>query len=331
MTDLLKSPRAWFNAILLIAVASVPVVAPMLGQQFYINVFARTMIWAIAAVSLNLIMGYGGMISFGHAVYLGIGGYTVGIMAFYGIDNAYIQWPVALALSAVFALIFGAISLRTRGVYFIMITLALAQMVYFLSVSAQKYGSDDGMTIESRSNFGLSWFDLEDRTTFYYFTFVILLICIFIAWRVVESRFGRAIRGAKSNEARMEAIGFSTYRYKLVAFVIAGTMCGLAGVLSANFEKYISPDMMNWPRSGEMIFMVVLGGMGSLFGPVGGAIAFWGLSEVLAGITSHWHLIFGPFLVLVVLFARGGIDGLFSRRRGAPGGSPGEAHGGAHG
>jgi branched-chain amino acid transport system permease protein len=323
MNERLKSARTWFNALLVIAVALVPVVAPMLGQSFYINVFARAMIWAIAAVSLNLIMGYGGMISFGHAVYLGIGGYTVGIMAFYGIDNAYIQWPLALVLCAAMALIFGAISLRTRGVYFIMITLALAQMIYYLSVSAEKYGSDDGLTINSRSDFGLSWFNLEDRTTFYYFTFVILLICVFVSWRIVESRFGRAIRGAKSNEVRMEAIGVSTYRYKLVAFVIAGTMCGLAGVLSANFEKYISPDMLNWPRSGELIFMVVLGGMGSLFGPIGGAITFWVLSEVLAGITNHWHLIFGPFLVLVVLYARGGIDGLFSRRRG----TAGDAHG----
>jgi branched-chain amino acid transport system permease protein len=315
------SPRAWFNALLLALCALVPVVAPALGEPFYINVFARTMIWAIAAVSLNLIMGYGGMISFGHAVYLGIGGYTVGILTFHGIESAYVQWPLALVLSALVALVFGAISLRTRGVYFIMITLALAQMLYFLAVSAHKYGSDDGLTIGTRSDFALPWFDLNDRTTFYYVTFAILVACLYVSKRLVESRFGMAIRGAKSNQTRMEAIGFSTYRYKLAAFVIAGTMCGLAGVLTANFEKYISPDMMNWPRSGEMIFMVVLGGMGSLFGPLGGAVAYWVLSEVLSSITVNWHLIFGPFLVLVVLFARGGIDGMLGRRGGTGGGA----------
>jgi branched-chain amino acid transport system permease protein len=309
----LRSPHGWFNAVLLVLCAVVPVAAPALGEPFYVNVFARAMIWAIAAVSLNLIMGYGGMISFGHAVYVGIGGYTVGILAFHGITSGWVQWPVALALSAVVALVFGAISLRTRGVYFIMITLALAQMIYFLARSAQKYGSDDGLVIESRSAFSIPWLNLENHTTFYYVIFVILVACLYLTKRIVASRFGAVVRGAKANEPRMQAMGFATVRYKLAAFVIAGTMCGLAGVLSANFEKYVSPDMMNWPRSGEMIFMVVLGGMGSAFGPLGGAIVFWVISEVLSGWTEHWHIIFGPFLVLVVLFARGGIDGLFRR------------------
>ena len=273
------------------------------------------MVWAIAAISLNLIMGYGGMISFGHAVFIGIGGYTVAIFAFHGIESAYIQWPVALGLSALVALIFGAISLRTKGVYFIMITLALAQMIFFLSVSAEKYGSDDGLNVDSKSDFGLAFLDLSEPLTLYYTIFVLMVACLLISWRLVRSRFGMVIRGAKSNDDRMRSMGFPTYGYKLVAFVIAGTMGGLAGILQANFEGFVSPDMMYWTRSGELIFMVVLGGMGTLFGPIGGAVVFWLLSEILAGFTVHWNLIFGPFLILVVLFARGGIDGFLGRWR----------------
>lgn len=292
-----------------------PVVAPAVGEPYYVNVFARAMVWAIAAVSLNLILGYGGMISFGHAVYLGIGAYTVGILAFHGVESAYIQWPVALVVSALVALIFGAISLRTRGVYFIMITLALAQMIYFLSVSAEQYGSDDGLIIYDRSSFGTDLLDLDDPLHLYYTIFFVLLLSLFITQRIVGSRFGMVIRGARSNEERTLAMGFPVYRYRLVAFVIAGVLCGLAGVLSANVEKFVSPDTLWWPRSGEMIFMVVLGGMGSLFGPVAGALVFWLLSEMLSRITVHWHLIFGPFLIVAVLFARRGIDGLFDLRR----------------
>jgi branched-chain amino acid transport system permease protein len=303
-------PRSAFHFAMLALCAVMPVLAPALGEPFYVHVFERIMIWAIAAVSLNLIMGYGGMISFGHAVYLGIGGYTVGILAYHGIESAYIQWPLALGLSGLFALVFGAISLRTRGVYFIMITLAFAQMIYFLSVSAEEYGSDDGLNVDARSDFGIAAFDLDDAMVLYYLIFAVLAGCLFATWRIVNSRFGMVIRGAMSNDDRMQTIGFATYRYKLASFVIAGMMCGMAGILSANFEKFVSPDMMYWTRSGEMIFMVVLGGMGTLFGPISGAIVYLMLSEFLSTITEHWHIVFGPFLILVVLFARGGIDGL---------------------
>lgn len=309
----LRNPANMFTALVLVIFALTPFVAPLIGESFYITVFARIMIWAIAAVSLNLIMGYGGLISFGHAVYLGIGGYTVGILSYHGVDSAWIQWPLAIGISGLVALIFGAISLRTRGVYFIMITLALAQMIFFLAVSAERYGSDDGLNILSRSDFGLSFFSLDDRMTMYYTIFAILLGSVLLSWRLVNSRFGAVLRAAKSNDARVESIGVATYRYRLTAFVIAGMMCGVAGLLQANLESFISPDMMNWPRSGELIFMVVLGGMSTLFGPVTGAFVFLMLSEILAGWTIHWHIIFGPFLVLVVLFARGGIAGLLSR------------------
>ena len=315
MADL-KSPANILTVIVIGLFAVVPFLAPALGEPFYVLVFARIMIWAIAAVSLNLIMGYGGMISFGHAVYLGIGGYAIGILSFHGINSAWIQWPAAIGACAVISLIFGAISLRTRGVYFIMITLALAQMLFFLSVSAERYGSDDGLNILSRSDFGVSFFSLEDNTTMYYTIFAFLLASVFISWKLVHSRFGVVMRATKSNETRVEAVGVSTYRYRLTAFVIAGVMCGIAGLLQANFERFVSPDMMNWPRSGELIFMVVLGGMSTLFGPVTGAFVFLMLSEILSTWTIHWHIIFGPFLVLVVIFARGGIHGLLTRGSG---------------
>ena len=260
-----------------------------------------------------MIMGYGGMISFGHAVFIGLGGYAVGIFSSHGIESAYIQWPVGILVSGIFALIIGAISLRTRGVYFIMITLAFAQMIYFLSVSVEKYGSDDGLTIEARSDFGISFFDLNDALTMYYSVFVLLVGCLYLSYRIVNSRFGRVMRAAKSNDERMHTIGYPTFGYKLTAFVIAGMMGGLSGLLSANFEDFVSPDMMSWPVSGELIFMVVLGGMGTIMGPLGGTVIFLLLSEILSNITEAWHLIFGPFLILVVLFARGGVEGFFAK------------------
>jgi len=298
------------TASLVLALALFPVILE--GQSFYIGVLSRAMILSIAALSLNLILGYGNMISFGHAAYIGIGAYTVGIFAYYEIYDGFIQWPVGLAVSAVVALIFGAISLRTKGVYFIMITLALTQMLYFLGVSVDEYGADDGLVIDIRSEFG-GYVDLENRVTLYYTIFVILLATIAGMHRLINSRFGMVIRGSRSNEARMRALGYPVDRYKLTAFVIAGVICGLAGLLLGNYTNFVNPDMMHWTRSGELIFMVVLGGMGSVFGPVFGAIAFLLLEEFLSDLTVHWQIIFGPFLILVVLFARGGIDSLLAR------------------
>jgi len=311
--SILKTPRGIYNSILILLCIFMPFIAPLIGQEFFTDVFARIMIVTIAAISLNLIMGYGGMISFGHAVFVGLGGYAVGIFASHGIESAYIQWPIGILVSGFFALIIGAISLRTRGVYFIMITLAFAQMIYFLSVSIEKYGSDDGLTIDARSDFGIPFFDLNDAMTMYYTAFVLMVGCLYLSYRIINSRFGRVMRAAKSNDERMHTIGYPTYGYKLTAFVIAGMMGGLSGLLSANFEDFVSPDMMFWPVSGELIFMVVLGGMGTIMGPLGGALIFLLLSEVLSNITEAWHLIFGPFLILVVLFARGGVEGFFAK------------------
>jgi branched-chain amino acid transport system permease protein len=299
---------------LLLALLLLPVYVELGGSRFLLTLFTRILILALAAVSLNLILGYGGMMSFGHAAYLGIGGYAVGMLAHEGVLSGFVQWPVALLASALFALVIGALSLRTRGVYFIMITLAFAQMAYYVVAGLARYGGDDGLTIYKRSQF-VAPIDLSNKAQFYYICLALLTGSIYLVSRIVNSRFGLTIQGARSNDMRMRAIGFPTYRYKLVCFVIAGTMCGLAGALLANHTDFVSPAMMYWTRSGDLIIMVVLGGMGSAFGPLFGAVALLVLEEVLSGITEYWQIILGPLLLLVVLFARGGIDGLLAKVR----------------
>ena len=298
----------------LAALALVPLYTALTGNYFLISLFTRIVILAIAAVSLNLIMGFGGMVSFGHAAYLGIGGYVVGILAKEGFNSGFLQWPLALAVSALFGLAVGALSLRTRGVYFIMITLAFAQMVYYIAIALDRYGGDDGMTIYTRSQFG-ALINLSNKTAFYYLCFALLLGTAYLVWRIVNSRFGMMIQGARSNDRRMRAVGFPTYRYRLVCFVIAGMLCGLAGVLLANHTDFISPAMMHWTRSGDLIVMAVLGGMGTVLGPVLGAVTLLVLEEALSGITEYWQIVLGPIFLLVVLFARGGIDGVLAGLR----------------
>ena len=290
-----------------------PAYAAATGNTFIMTLFTRIIILAIAAVSLNLLMGFGGMVSFGHAAYLGIGGYVVGILAKEGIDSGFVQWALALVSSGLFALGVGALSLRTRGVYFIMITLAFAQVVYYVANGLDRYGGDDGLTIQRRSDFG-GLINLSNKVVFYYLCLVLLLTTIFFVWHIVNSRFGMVIRGARSNERRMRSIGFPVFRYRLACFVIAGTLCGLAGVLLANHTNFISPALMHWTRSGDLIVMVVLGGMGSSFGPLIGAVALLVLEEALSGVTEYSQLIIGPLLLLVVLYARGGIDGMLRLR-----------------
>jgi branched-chain amino acid transport system permease protein len=299
---------------LVILLALLPVYTTATGNLFLLTLFTRIVILAIAATSLNLIMGYGGMVSFGHAVFIGIGGYVVGMLAKEGVYSGFVQWPLALIVSALFALAVGALSLRTRGVYFIMITLAFAQMVYYVSVGLDRYGGDDGLTIYRRSEFA-GLVNLSNKTLFYYLCLLVLVGTIYLTWRLVNSRFGLVIQGARSNDRRMRAIGFPTFRYRLACFVIAGTICGLAGVLLANHSDFVSPALMHWTRSGDLIVMVVLGGMASSFGPLIGAVALLVLEEALSGITEYWQIILGPLLLLVVLFARGGIDGLLAGRQ----------------
>jgi branched-chain amino acid transport system permease protein len=309
--------RYLFWGIVLLALAALPPVASALGGGFYIDLVRRIMIFAIAAVSLNLILGYGGMVSFGHAAYLGIGGYAVAIFAFYGVNNGPLQWGVAIGASALVALAIGAVSIRTSGVYFIMITLAFTQMLYYLGISVEEYGGDDGIRLKTRSQFPLV--DLNDPLQFYYVVLALLLASVYLVHRLVNSRFGMVLRATKSNEARALAIGFSPYRYRLTAFVIAGAMGGLAGALLVNQVNFLTPEYMHWTRSGEIMFMVILGGMGTSAGPVLGSFAFLLLEDVLSNwrdprwIGEHWQVILGPLLVLAVIFFRRGLAGIFQR------------------
>jgi len=306
------TPRNAAVAALLIILALVPVYCAATGSTFALSLFTRIVIFALAAVALNLVMGFGGMVSFGHAAFLGLGGYTVGILAKEGVGSGFVQWPLALVASGLFALGVGALSLRTRGVYFIMITLAFAQMAYYVASGLDRYGGDDGLTIYHRSTFG-GVIDLSNKTQFYYLCLALLVAAVYLVSRLVNSRFGLVIQGARSNERRMRAIGFPTFRYKLACFVISGVLCGLAGVLLANHTDFISPAIMHWTRSGDLIVMAVLGGMGTVMGPAIGAVTLLLLEEGLSRVTEYWPIILGPLILLVVLFARGGIDGLLAR------------------
>jgi branched-chain amino acid transport system permease protein len=307
-----SAPRRTVVVALIAGLVLLPPLTALTGDAFALTLFTRIVILALAATSLNLILGYGGMVSFGHAAYLGIGGYAIGILAHEGIDSGFVQWPVAIVASALVALVIGLLCLRTRGVYFIMITLAFAQMIYYVLAGLDRYGGDDGLTIYQRSQFA-GLIDLGARNQFYYLCLGLLLLAIWLTSHLMSSRFGMVVRGSRSNDRRMRAIGFPTFRYRLACFVIAGTMCGLAGALLANHTDFVSPAMMHWTRSGDLIVMVVFGGMGSLFGPLFGAIALLALEEALSRVTEYWQIILGPLLLLVVLYARGGIDGLLER------------------
>src|SRR5437879_4592971 len=244
-------------ALLATGLLLLPLYSSISGNIFVLTLFTRIVIFALAAASLNLIMGYGGMMSFGHAAYLGIGGYAVGILAQEGVGSGFIQFPVALAASALYALVIGALSLRTRGVYFIMITLAFAQMAYYVASGLARYGGDDGLTVYKRSDFS-GLINLGNRVQFYYLCLACLFGVIFLIWRIVNSRFGLVVQGLRSNEQRMQAVGFPAKRYKLVCFVISGTLCCLAGALVATTADFISPAVMYWTRSGHAMVMSIL-------------------------------------------------------------------------
>jgi branched-chain amino acid transport system permease protein len=296
------------------AAVAFPLLATPLGWEYYLGFASRIMIYAIAASSLNLILGYGGMVSFGHAAFLGAGAYAVGILMAEGVASAWIALPVAVVLAALFALVIGAISLRTRGVYFIMITLAFAQMMYYIFISLKAYGGDDGLNLPTRSAVGFG-IDLKDDATFYYLALASLAATLYGLHRLVHARFGRVIEAIRENETRMEAVGFPTYRYKLACFVIAGAVCGLAGALLANQGNFVSPRLLDWAQSGSLMIMVILGGIGHLYGGAIGAAVLLALEEVLSAYTIYWQLPVGAILLAIVLFAPQGLAGAFARKR----------------
>jgi len=302
-------------AVMFVAFALLPLLAAFNAEAYALGLVTRVMIFAIAALALDLLVGYGALVSFGHAAFVGLGAYAIGILSSHGITETLIALPVALLVSALFAYLTGIVCLRTKGVYFIMITLAFGQMVYFTASSLAPYGGDDGLTIRVRSTLAGFPIFASDRSL-YYISLGCLLVAYLLCRAIVASRFGRVYRGARENPLRLATIGFEVYRYQLAAYVIAGALGGLSGFLLGNAADFVSPAYMSWQRSGELLIMVILGGMGTLNGPIIGAAAFILAEEWLSGVTEHWKVIFGPLLVLVAVFARGGLIGLAARLRG---------------
>jgi branched-chain amino acid transport system permease protein len=324
VAERLRSPRLWFAAAFLGLLAFLPLIAALAGQPYYLTVFSRIMVLGLAAVGLNLILGFGGLVSFGHALYVGLGAYSVGILSFHGVSSGVAHLGTALGAGTLAAVLVGLVCLRTSGMAFIMITLAFAQMFYFLAVSLRQYGGDDGMSIDSRSQFGPV--TLEDATVLYYVIFGLLAAALYVFHRVVHSRFGMVLRGCRANERRMIALGFPTLRYKLAAYVVSALVCVLAGVLLANLTQYASPAYMQWIISGELIVMILFGGMSTLLGPVVGAAAIVLIEDVLtafrpglpwgidAVVSAHWMAVLGALIIVVVLALKQGLYGWLATR-----------------
>ena len=302
-----RSPRVAVAGLFLLCLGLLPVVAAAIGEPFYVTLAARILVFGLAASGLNLVLGYGGMVSFGHALYVGLGAYVVGILAFHGVTSGWVHLGATIALSATVAFLTGIVCLRTSGIAFIMITLAFAQMFYFLGVSLKQYGGDDGLQIASRSDFAP--LSIQSNIGLYYLSFALLLLTLYLSWRFVHARFGRVLRGAKSNVRRMRVLGFPVVRYQVAAYVISGCICGIAGLLLANLTRFATPAYMFWTVSGDLIVMVMLGGIATVIGPLVGAAVYVTLETVLAGYTQHWMLVLGPIIVLIALLAKRGLYG----------------------
>jgi len=315
------------NAALLLGLLAIPLWAWMVDEPFTITLVTRAVILAIAGVGLNVALGLGGLVSLGHAAFFGLGGYAMGILAYHaqtytpltevpflieGTKSMPVIWLVAILVSALAALAIGALSLRTTGVYFIMITLAFGQMFYYFAISWPAYGGEDGLSIYVRN--GVAGLNTMDPLTFFAICYALLLLVLFIVSRLAASPFGLMLGAARQNPARVEAVGQAPYRLYLTAFVISGAITGLAGALFADLNRFVSPVMLSWQTSGEIMVFVILGGVGRVFGPVAGAALFIALEHWLGGLSDYWHIYLGAILLGVVLFARGGIYGLIAGR-----------------
>jgi len=306
-----RSPRVLAPSLFLLCLGLLPAVTAAIGEPFYVTLAARIVIFALAASGLNLVLGYGNLVSFGHALYVGLGAYVVGILSFHGVTSGWAHLAATVALSGLVAWITGLICLRTSGMAFIMITLAFAQMFYFLGVSLKQYGGDDGLQIAVRSDFAP--LSIQSNTGLYYLSLALLLATLYLSWRFVHARFGRVLRGAKSNVRRMRVLGFPVLRYQVAAYAVSGIICGVAGLLLANLTRFASPAYMFWTVSGDLIVMVMLGGIATILGPLVGATVYVILETTLAGYTQHWMLILGPIIVLIALLAKRGLYGFLIR------------------
>jgi branched-chain amino acid transport system permease protein len=306
--------RVLLPAAIFLVLALLPVAAALTRQQYLLDLATRVVVYAVAAVALDVLVGYGGLISFGHAAFIGIGAYAVGILSAHGIGDALVALPTAIIAAMLFAWLTGIVCLRTKGVYFIMITLAFGQMIYFIATSLAPYGGDNGLTIAARNTVAGFALMKTDRA-FFYVTLLCLLATYLFCRALVASRFGRVLRGGKENAVRMATIGFTVRRFQHIAYIISGGLGGLSGFLLANSTEFVSPAYMSWQQSGELIVMVILGGLGSLHGAIIGTAVYLVVEEYLSGVTENWQVIFGPLLVLAVLFARGGLLGVGSTLR----------------
>ena len=306
------SPAVKLIAATLFLLAAAAVAAQASGAGYLLTPMARIVIFAIGALSLNLVLGFGGMVSFGHALYIGIGVYAVGILDFFGIANGWLHIAASMSVAALVASAVGALSLRVSGVYFIMITLAFSQMAYYFFTGLTVFGGDEGMSLSGRSQFipGLS---LKSPTIFYFFCLAILAIFSAILYCIVRSRFGMVIQGARINERRMLALGFPVMSYRLIAYVISGALCSVSGVMLANLNEFASSQYMHWIVSGDLIIMIIIGGIRSIAGPIIGAIVFIALQEILSAYTDRWQVFLGPLLVLLVIYGRDGIVGILAK------------------
>ena len=309
------SSRPWLALVIVAAAAiAVPFLLRAFGLDFYLSLASRIVVFAIAATSLNLVLGYAGLVSFGHAAFFGLGAYVTAILVTEGVQSGLVHLVATVAVAALAALVIGAISLRTRGVYFIMITLAFAQMLFYLANSVKGYGGDEGLNIRARSvlSLGERVLDLKDPFALYYVALAVLALSLLALARFAPSPFGRAILALRDDDVRAEALGFPTYRYTLLVFVVAGALGGVAGALSVNLQGYVSPNALHWTQSGTLMVMVILGGVATVWGGAVGALTLLVLEEALSSWTEHAEFWTGWVLLVVVLFARQGLVGLWT-------------------